>query len=197
MDQSDQAAQDTKHVARFTQLSVYNGIRKEAVPRLQSQPNTEGGHVDLARGLIYGRSAFTRESSKSQPPVRIPRQRLGHLHLWRGLSRQYVVENFDGMPLGDIKTAWREIHERAGVDYAKPHTTRHTAITWAMNNRADPVAAGSLFRVSLQMLSRAYLHHHPDHRRSAVEAMERKSFPGPKPEPKKERSQRSPANPLI
>lgn len=55
-----------------------------------------------------------------------------------------------------------------------PHTLRHTAITWAMQNGAQKWDVAGYFGVSMETLERTYGHHHPDYQATAVEAMERR-----------------------
>ncbi len=159
-----------QHLRSFILIALYTGTRKDAILRLQWTPNTSGGWVDLERGLLYRASSFARKTKKRQPPVKIPRQLLGHLRRWQRLSRQHVVE-FRGKPCGSIKRAWATAS--AGLDVT-PHTLRHTAITWAMQRGVKLADAAGFFGVSMETLERVYWHHHPDYQASAVEAMERK-----------------------
>ena len=159
------------HLRRFILIGLYTGTRKDAILRLQWTPNTEGGHVDLERGLLYRASAFARQTKKRQPPVRIPRQLLAHLRRWRWLSRQHVVE-WRGKPIRKIDRTWAAAS--AGLDYCTPHSLRHTAITWAMQRGVKLADAAGFFGVSMKVLESVYYHAHPDYQASAVEAMERK-----------------------
>ena len=158
------------HLRRFILVALYTGTRKDAILRLQWTPNTQGGHVDLERGLLYRASSFARATKKKQPPVKIPRQLLGHLRRWECLSRQHVIE-WDGQPVKSIKRAWGTAAK--GLN-ATPHTLRHTAITWAMQRGVKLADAAGFFGVTVDTLERVYWHHHPDYQASAVEAMERK-----------------------
>ena len=162
-----------RHLCRFILLALYTGTRKTAILRLQWQPNTMGGHVDLTRRLLYRRSAFTRVTKKRQTPARLPRQLLGHLRRWESLSVQHVVE-YDGGPVLSIKRAWATACKRAGIKDATPHTLKHTAVTWAMQKGVDKWQAAGFFGTTYETLERNYAHHHPDFQREAVEAMERK-----------------------
>lgn len=164
---------DTHHLARFILVAYYTGTRKAAVLGLQWLPNAESGHVDLARGVIHRRAALSRETSKRQPAVRIPRQLLGHLRRWQRAGGRFVVE-FGGDRVSDIKTAWRGVCERAGVAGASPHTLRHSAITHAMQRGADRWDAAGYFGVSMRILETVYGHWHPDHQAGTVKAMERR-----------------------
>jgi integrase len=56
-----------------------------------------------------------------------------------------------------------------------PHVLRHTAVTWAMQNGADPYAAADFFGMTLDVLTRVYGHHHPDHQKGVGEALTRRT----------------------
>lgn len=48
-----------------------------------------------------------------------------------------------------------------------PHTLRHTAATWLMQNGADLWEAAGILGMSVEVLERTYGHHHPDYQRAA------------------------------
>ncbi|MGA9516954.1 MAG: site-specific integrase, partial [Pseudolabrys sp.] len=52
-----------------------------------------------------------------------------------------------------------------------PHTLRHTAATWLMQNGVDKWEAAGFLGMSVEMLDRVYGHHHPDHLQDAVRAI--------------------------
>ena len=162
-----------KHLARFILVALYTGTRSEAILRLRFMPNTEGGWVDTESGLMYRRGKGEAETSKRTPPVRIPRRLLAHLRRWKRDGAHYVVE-VKGQRVASVKTAWRTALAESRIDHCTRHDLRHTAVTWAMRRGADKWAVAGFFGMSLDMLERVYGHHHPDHLRSAVEAMERK-----------------------
>jgi len=163
-----------KHLARFILVALYTGTRSDAILRLGFMPNTVGGWVDTDRGVLYRRAAGEVESKKRTPPVPIPRPLLAHLRRWERQGARFVVE-VDGQRVGSLKTAWRTALAASGIDHCTKHDLRHTAVTWAMQRGADKWAAAGFFGLSLDMLESVYGHHHPDHLRSAVEAMERKA----------------------
>ena len=166
--------QKAKHLARFILVALYTGTRSDAILRLGFMPNTVGGWVDTDRGVLYRRAAGEVESKKRTPPVPIPRPLLAHLRRWERMGARFVVE-VDGQRVGSPKTAWRTALAASGIDHCTKHDLRHTAVTWAMQRGADKWAAAGFFGLSLDMLESVYGHHHPDHLRSAVEAMERKA----------------------
>lgn len=162
-----------RHLARFILIGLYTGTRKEAILRLQWQPNSVGGHVDLEHGLLYRASSFSRQTTKRQPPARLPRPLLAHLRRWKPLSRQHVIE-YQGESVGTIRHAWEAACARAGLDDVTPHTLRHTCATWLMQRRAEKWDSAGFLGMSMETLERTYGHHHPDHQGSAVNAMETK-----------------------
>ena len=163
-----------RHLCRFVLLAVHTGSRSEVILNLRFMPHVGGGWVDTQRGVLYRRPAGEAETAKRRPAVPVPRPLLAHLRRWSRNSTGYVIE-VDGARIASVKTAWRTALREAGIAHATKHDLRHTAITWAMQNGADKWAACGFFGLSLDMLERVYGHHHPDHLRSAVEAMGRKA----------------------
>ena len=162
-----------KHLARFILVALYTGTRSDTILRLRFMSNTEGGWVDTAEGVMYRRGDGEAETAKRRPPIRIPRQLLAHLRRWERNGARYVVE-IDGQRVASVKTAWKTALAEAGIEHCTRHDLRHTAITWAMQGGADKWDAAGFFGLGLDMLERVYGHHHPDHMRSAVKAMERR-----------------------
>ena len=163
-----------KHLARYILVALYTGTRSSAILGLRFMPHVNGGHVDTERGLMYRRASGEAETSKRQPPAPIPRRLLAHLRRWERMGARYVVED-NGQRVASIKTAWKAALGASGIDHARPHDLRHTAVTWAMQRGADKWAAAGFFGMGLDMLERVYGHHHPDYLRSAVEAMDRRA----------------------
>jgi integrase len=55
-----------------------------------------------------------------------------------------------------------------------PHTFRHTAATWLMQNGVSMWRAAGFLGMSVETLDRVYGHHHPDYLSDAAEAIGRK-----------------------
>ncbi len=166
-------ARRTPHVYRFIWLGLFTGTRSKAVLSLQWQPNFSGGHIDLDAGLLFRRSAAERETKKRQTPARLAPAMLLRIARWRASCRQHVIE-WRGNPIASVKRGFRDACSRAELAGVSPHTLRHTAITWAMQNGAPPTEVASYFGVTLQELERTYLHHHPDHQKRVGEALLRR-----------------------
>ena len=162
-----------RHLARFILCGLYTGTRSEALRGLQFMPNTQGGWIDTKRGVMYRRASGAAESRKRTPPVPVPARLLAHLRRWERQGARWVVE-FDGRPVGSLKTAWRSALREAGVAHCSPHDLRRSCATWLMQAGADRYAAAGFLGMTQAMLESVYGHHHPDHMRSAVDALGRR-----------------------
>lgn len=163
----------TRHLVRFILIAVYTGTRKQDILRLEFTPSMTGGHFDLDRGVLHRKSVATRKTKKRGTPAKLPRQLLAHARRWERLSTRFAVE-YCGRPVKDVKRAWASVAARAGVENASPHTTKHTAITWAMQRGAKLSDAAAFFGTSIQTIESTYFHHHPDYQKSAVAALEKR-----------------------
>jgi integrase len=61
----------------------------------------------------------------------------------------------------------------AGLEDVTPHTLKHTAITWALQNGASIWDAAGFFATSAETIQKVYGHHAPDYQESALRAVER------------------------
>ena len=163
-----------KHLARFILVALYTGTRSSAILRLQFVPNTTGGHIDTERGVMYRRASGQAETKKRTPPAPIPQRLLAHMRRWERQGARFVVEDH-GNPVRSVKTAWRAALSASGIEHCRPHDLRHTCATWMMQRGVDKWAAAGFLGMGLDMLERVYGHHHPDHMRSAVEALDRRA----------------------
>jgi integrase len=122
-------------------------------------------YVDLKHGIFYRLAEGSRETNKRQPPVPLPPRLRAHLRRWfsNGLVHEYFVE-WNGKPVQSVKTAFKTALRLAGIQgRVTPHTLRHTAATWLMQNGVDKWEAAGFLGMSVEMLDRVYGHHHPDH----------------------------------
>jgi integrase len=165
-----------QHVARFILVGLYTGTRSSAICGAAIRPAIGRGHVDLESGLFYRRAPGARETKKRQPTIRLPDRLLAHMRRWEriGVARTSVVE-FGGGPVKSVRKAFARAAEDAGLEGVTPHVLRHTAVTWAMQNGADPYDAADFFGMTMDMLMRVYGHHHPDHQKGVGEALTRRT----------------------
>jgi len=130
-------------------------------------------YVDLERGIFYRLAEGARATNKRQPPVPLPPRLLAHLRRWasKGIISTYFVE-WHGRPVTSVKTAFESAVRLAKLSgRISPHTLRHTATTWLMQNGVDKWEAAGFLGMSVEMLDRVYGHHHPDHLRGAAQAL--------------------------
>jgi integrase len=161
-----------KHLARFILIGLYTGTRKEATLRMSFEPNTLGGWFDLEGRVMYREGQQERRTKKRKGKAPIPRQLLGHLRRWRANGAVWAVE-YDGARVGSIKRAWSTAVREAGIEHCTPHTLKHTAITWTMQNGAEIWQAAGYFSTSPETIERVYGHHSPSYQASALRAIER------------------------
>jgi integrase len=167
-----------RHLARFILIGLYTGTRAAAIA--SASPRREEGRsfVDLDAGIFYRLAQGRRATNKRQPPVPLPRPLLAHMRRWErlGIANQHFVE-WHGKPVASVKTAFRTAVHLAGLSTEEgnvtPHTLRHTAATWLMQNGAPMWDAAGFLGMSEKTLRDVYGHHHPDHLRLAAAAIAR------------------------
>lgn len=160
-----------QHVARFILLGIYTGTRAASIAAASPYRDEGRAWVDLDAGIFYRRPTGKRETNKRQPAVKLPPNLLSHMRRWKRTAINGHFVEFNGEPVKSVKTGFAH-----GVRLAKlegeitPHTLRHTAATWLMQNGADLWGAAQLLGMSVEMLQRVYGHHHPDFQTAAVAA---------------------------
>lgn len=163
-----------QHIARFILVGLYTGTRSSAICGAAIRPTIGRGFVDLERGVFYRRPPGTAQTDKRQPYIRLPDRLLAHLRRWerRGICQQAIIE-WEGQPVKRVSKAFARLAKDCGLTVT-PHTLRHTAVTWAMQNRADPVEARGFFGLTEKTMNDVYLHHHPEHQESVTRALTRR-----------------------
>lgn len=159
-----------QHVARFILLALYTGTRAGAVA--SASPYRKEGHawVDLEAGVFYRLAEGKRATRKRQPPVRLPDHLLAHLRRWQrtAISTSHFVEH-NGKPVVEVSNGFAKAVELAGLEgKVTPHTLRHTAATWQMQNGVPIWEAAGFLGMSEEVLRSTYGHHHPDYQKAAA-----------------------------
>ena len=175
---------DKQQIIKFIIAGRYTGTRKSVLlnTRLDVR-STTSGYIDINRNLFYRLADDEIASKKRKPTIRLPRQLNMFVKLWAKSGSRFLVDDVNGTRLKDIKkgfaTALRNAEQLAAthgqpIDLSgvTPHSLRHTAITWAMQNGANMWDVEGFFGVSAEMVQRVYGHHHPDHQSTALAAME-------------------------
>lgn len=164
-----------RHLARFILIGLYTGTRAGAIASASMVRGEGRSFVDLQSGIFYRLAQGKKPTAKRQPPVPIPSQLLAHMRRWErlGISRSHVVE-YNGKPVSSVKTAFKSAVRKAGLDLTNgnvtPHTLRHTAATWLMQQGVDPWQAAGFLGMSVKTLLEVYGHHHPDYMKEAAQA---------------------------
>jgi integrase len=152
-----------QHIARFILVALYTGTRAGAICNAALQPTEGRGWVDLSRGVFYRRPQGRLETKKRQPPIPLPPELIGHLRRWKRRGQRFCVE-WNGKPVRAIRKGFAAAVKDAGLGRdVKPHTLRHTAATWLMQQGTDAWEAAGYLGMTIEMLSQRYGHHHPDH----------------------------------
>jgi integrase len=165
-----------RHLARFILIALYTGTRAGAIASASPHRGDGRSFVDLERGIFYRLAEGATPSKKRQPPAPIPARLLAHLQRWhdKGVVVDHFVE-WNGAPVASVKTALKTAVRLAKLSgKISPHTFRHTAATWLMQNGVSMWRAAGFLGMSVETLDRVYGHHHPDYLSDAAEAIGRK-----------------------
>jgi len=166
-----------KHIARFILVGLYTGTRHDAVLGASFDRGERRSWIDMERGVFHRLREGQRETSKQQPPVRLPERLMLHLRRWRrlGLSTSAIVE-WNGKPVKSVKTGFRSAVVAAGLDkHVTPHTLRHTSATWLMDQGHKVWTVAGFLGMSTQMLETTYAKHHPDYQVDMLGAFSKQS----------------------
>lgn len=163
----------SKHIARFILIGLYTGTRKDAILRMGFASNTVGGWFDLDRGIMHRRGNDERQTKKRRTPAPIPRQLLSHLKRWNAGGSTWAVE-YEGSRIADVKRSFSRSAKDAGLAGVTPHTLKHTAVTWALQNGATTWDAAGFFATSQATIEKTYGHHSTDFMESALNAVEKR-----------------------
>jgi integrase len=163
-----------RHLARFILIGLYTGTRAGAIASASPFRGEGRSFVDLERGVFYRLAQGRKATKKRQPPAPIPQRLLAHLRRWAkaDMGKQTYFVEWAGEPVSSVKTAFKH-----AVTLAKltgkvcPHTLRHTAATWLMQNGVDIWTAAGFLGMSAEMVDRVYGHHHPDYLSKAADAL--------------------------
>jgi integrase len=165
-----------RHVARFILVALYTGTRSAAVCSAGFEPGRGNGWINLETGAFYRRGDQQRETNKRQPPIRLPDRLLAHIRRWKalGICRRHVVE-WNGEPVLRLVKAFARAVADAGLGPdVTPHTLRHTAASWGMQNGADHGELADYLGMTVETLRRVYGHHDPNYLSDARDAIVRK-----------------------
>jgi integrase len=167
-----------QHIARFILIAAYTGSRAGAIAAASPYRKEGRSWVDLEAGLFYRLPEGARATNKRQPPVPIPEHLLAHMRRWKRLkiSTSHFIEH-RGVPVKEINKGYARAVALAGLEgKITPHTLRHTAATWLMQNGVEIWEAAGYLGMSEKTLRDVYGHHHPSYMRGAAEGIRRRKI---------------------
>lgn len=165
-----------QHIARFVLIAAYTGTRAGAIAAASPYRAEGRAWVDLDAGLFYRLPEGQRATNKRQPPVPIASHLLAHMRRWkrRSISTSHFIEHH-GKPVKEINKGFGKAVQLAALEgNVTPHTLRHTAATWLMQNGVEVWEAAGYLGMSEETLRKVYGHHHPDYMRGAAEGIRRR-----------------------
>lgn len=167
------------YIARLILIGIYTGTRSKAIRSMKWVVSIDSGYFDLDLGIMYRKGASERSTTKRRPSMRIPARLLPHLKRWKRLDGECIhVIHRNGKPLHSTKRAWAGSRDDAGLGSdVIPHTLRHTAASWGIQNVETPQELQSLadfLGMSMKMLLEVYGHLNPLHQREAADAISRR-----------------------
>lgn len=149
----------SRNLPWFILLSLYSGQRMRAVL------NLTWDRVDLERGKInwqYGRA-----TNKRRPQQPMPDEVKMFLRfLSKYGTKGYVLHNA-GEPVLSIRNGYDSAVKNAGLPHASPHTLKHSAITWMLQNGTDPWSVSGFTGTSVHTITTVYGHHASDYMETA------------------------------
>ncbi|MEI4482175.1 MULTISPECIES: tyrosine-type recombinase/integrase [unclassified Phyllobacterium] len=165
--------QKRKHLSRLILIGLYTGTRPGAILGLQWIANTEGGWIDLDRGVLFRKAEGERVAhNKRKTPVKLARRLAAHMRRWKKEDKglRYVV-NYNGESPTKINKAFRSAIAACGLDSTvTPHVLRHTRGTWLANSGVSSIEAAASLGLTQEEYERTYLHSHPDFQKNAADA---------------------------
>jgi integrase len=162
-----------RHLAHFLLVGLYTGSRADVIASASFEKQPGRPYIDLSDGMFYRRADGAQETKKRKPPVRIPPRLLAHMRRWHRSGARYPVE-IGGKPIKRIRFAFQWNCEELGITGVTPHTLRHTAATWLVQQGVDLWKVGGYLGMSVKTLERNYAHHHPDHMADVHNAFQRR-----------------------
>jgi integrase len=167
----------------FIVLALYTGARKEALLSLRWP------QVDLERGRLDLNPVGRKRTAKGRAILPIPKRLLTFVRLAHGRRSSdlgFVIHD-KGRQIKDIGGAWNGDPEqrtiqgsfgrackRANLPHVSPHTLRHTCGTWMAQQGVDLWEIAGWLGQTHARTTELYAHHHPDHLRGAMQALDRR-----------------------
>lgn len=154
------------HIRMFIELALKTGARKSAILQLTWD------RVSFDRNLIFYPLPGISHGKKRRAIVPIAQGLKTQLELTRQLAQTSWVIERNGKPLKDVKSAWRTVLKKSGIDHCTIHDLRHTCATWLVMSGIPFEKIAKMLGDSVEMIERVYGHHAPDYLRDAADAVD-------------------------
>lgn len=156
----------------FVHIALATASRRRAIEKLRWD------QVDLDARLIHFRPAGDRQTKKRRVPVPISDDLLPILRRARQLATSDCVLHTDRSVMRRFEAVCARAHAMTGNPKFRsitPHTLRHTAATLMARAGVQLYQIAGILGDSLTTCTKNYVHHCPDHLRSAINARSRTS----------------------
>ena len=153
------------HIVLFIRLGLYTAARATAILQLTWD------RVDLNDARIDFRLPGEVETKKRRPNAPINSMLVRALRAERKKNKGKHVIAYHGRQIGLIRKGFLKIARKVGLKNVSPHTLKHTAITWMLQNKVQPWQVSGLTATSVTTLLRVYGHHVQDDLREAANAV--------------------------
>jgi integrase len=152
-----------KHLEPIIITALNTGLRKQNILRLQ------WSQVDFKNNLI------TISKTKTGKVVKIPlnKKLTETLESGKKISKSEYVFSENGKPYGDVKTGWWSALKKAKIEGFRFHDLRHTFGTRLAMNGYDLKTIMELMAISDPKVAMRYLNPTAQHKREAVESLDR------------------------
>lgn len=144
----------------FILFLFYHGSRRGATHALQWMANTEGGYVDLDRGVIDFLGG-ARRTKKERVKVPINPRMIRFLRYLKTRTKRYVFE-YQAQKIDNPNKAILKAAQLAGLGKVTAHTMRHTSISYLLQEGVGVWEVSQWAGVSPETINRVYGHHAAD-----------------------------------
>ena len=160
-------AAKTLHFRLWLLLAMTTGHRKGAILGLTWD------RVDLDRSLIDFTDPERYETRKRRTVAPVGPEIVAALRdalPWKHDNCPNVIQ-YHGKPVADIKHAFKDAAEAAGVPWATPHILKHSVISWMAEDGDDVETISDLTATHPNTVRRVYRKFSPDRLRTSAERL--------------------------
>ncbi|OFX03265.1 MAG: hypothetical protein A3E78_12050 [Alphaproteobacteria bacterium RIFCSPHIGHO2_12_FULL_63_12] len=158
------AAAQSEGAERLTRATRFIAVALGTAARRRSIETLTWFQVDLDRGIVHFNPPGRRQTKKRRVPVPISDALRPVLERARAERTSEFVLDHDGA----IRKTFETAIAAAGLKGVTPHTLRHTWATWAAQAGIAMWDIAGVLGDDEATVRKNYLHHAPDHLRSAV-----------------------------